>query len=215
MAEFEELQLTVSLVDNASAGLVKLNEEIKKLGGPATVSGLTSVSKQLQEIGTKLKSINLGNLGKEMSEVEKYTKLAMGALTGLTGIMYVQIRAMKEWSAEIMRWGQLAQQTGFDPATLRSMSEQMARSGINAEAAARSLSGLAEAMADLSRARSELRIKLMERLPPEYQEAMMGLLGDLGRLLNNPQGFANRIKQAGDQIFEEVRRATGSPQRAA
>jgi len=40
MPEFEELRLTVSLVDNASAGLARLNEQIKQLGsGQAVIGG--------------------------------------------------------------------------------------------------------------------------------------------------------------------------------
>ena len=55
MAEFEELRLTVSLIDNASAGLARLNQEIKNLGSGANAANMDRVKRQLDETGGKLK----------------------------------------------------------------------------------------------------------------------------------------------------------------
>ena len=57
MAEQEELRLTVTLADNASAGLAKLNEEIKQLGSGAGQQHIEKFKRETGEITGKVKQM--------------------------------------------------------------------------------------------------------------------------------------------------------------
>jgi poly(3-hydroxyalkanoate) synthetase len=58
MAEQEELRLTVNLADNASAGLQKLNEEIKQLGSGAGQQQIEEFKRETGEITAKVKGMS-------------------------------------------------------------------------------------------------------------------------------------------------------------
>ena len=60
--EQEELRLTVTLADNASAGLAKLNEEIKQLGSGAGQQHVEKFKRETTELTSKIKGMS-GEVG--------------------------------------------------------------------------------------------------------------------------------------------------------
>ncbi|HVG51155.1 MAG TPA: hypothetical protein VM867_05935, partial [Xanthobacteraceae bacterium] len=98
MAEFEELRLTVNLVDNASTGLQRIRAEIGQLTQSATqmTAGLSQASNQLTNVGKvaatttpQLRTINQemvllrrssADLGRGISQVGMSLQQGLGGL---------------------------------------------------------------------------------------------------------------------------------------
>src|SRR5262245_7396755 len=218
MAEFDELRITVNLIDNASAEFAKLNANVKQLHSGGNPQQMEQYNRALTEAKEKGESLtkNAEALGEAIG---KYIPLGVAKAVGVIGtvgyVVYTQLNKLREFAAEMSNWGTLAKQTGFGVAELRAMSEHMQRSGISAEGAARDLAGLSEAMADLGKANSQIRDRLFHRLGAPDIPAMESLLGDLGAVLDNPVAFTNRVRMALDDVYRNTLEKTGSRARAA
>ena len=98
MAEFEELRLTVNLVDNASAGLTKIRTEIGQLTNTASAmtTGLVQASASIVNFGTATQTVTpkLRTISQEMRELNRAAadtgralgQLGMAAQQGLSGL---------------------------------------------------------------------------------------------------------------------------------
>src|SRR5262245_810064 len=104
MAEYEELRLTVTLIDNASAGLVQLRQHLRGLGG-----GADALMKQVDAITQKLKPLE---------EQSKRTATAMETLA--RGVRIFTAQMIAGMASETLR-------TGIN--ILTSFTDQMVRLG--------------------------------------------------------------------------------------
>ena len=107
-------------------------------------------------------------------------------------------------------------QTGIGAGQLKELSEQLSRqAGVSIDAATSNLAGLAHAMADITRQNSELRRNALRGLQGNDRAAMEMLLGDLGRVANDPAAFGNKVKEALDNVYANVLDKTKNSTRAA
>ena len=65
MAEFEELRLTVTLIDDASAGLVTLRQHLRELGGPQTNAQLEGAALNSQHMRAMALDIHIPEVDNE------------------------------------------------------------------------------------------------------------------------------------------------------
>jgi hypothetical protein len=207
MAEYEELRLTVSLVDNASAGLAKLNEQIRQLGSGANATHLEKFKRQQEDITGKSKEMGAvveALSGKIGATILRFTSWA-GAIEGIRFGIDAATEKLREFTNAQIALAQVSAQTGIVPAQFKDMSEQMQRAGLSAAQAERNIRGIMGAMADVQRVQSEIRNRMLGRpQTPEDRQAMEGLFGDLARLANDPAAFTNRVKQAADSVYNEL-----------
>jgi len=221
MAEQEELRLIVSLTDNASTGLAKLRSEMEKLGGGKGGKGLgdefsrlgsSSMQNNIERFQRAIAGLSKGSLQPMAGLVgglgEGFVGLARGlgtvgaAFAAVGGVAYVVNRQMSEFADTMRRWGQLQNQTGFGIAPMKQMAELMRENGLGAEQIDRTLSGLAGAMARFARENRKFRGEILSQTPINQREAMSALLGELAPLVDNPQAFANKVKEIGERIRE-------------
>ena len=214
--EFQELRLSATLTDNVSAQLERIKKGLQDIGSGSGV-GLQHLKRQTAEVTAQFRELARGLTGaKGAAEGIVLAAGAAGvAVTALGAVVAREFQSLQAYANEMQRWGQLAKQTGISAADLRAMSEALERSGETAGQAATNLAGLAHAMADIGRANSELRQTLLRGLQGDNRAAMEALLGDLGRVANNPEEFANRVSQALDDVYSNILAKTGSSTRAA
>jgi uncharacterized protein (TIGR02594 family) len=215
--EYESLRLSVSLVDNVSHQIEKIKGSLAGLGGGQAGSGMDRLKRQTAELTQSLKGLS-GGFASGSEAALSFAKAGGLATAGVVamGVALVKgIGVLKEYAAGMQALGRLAEQTGIGAGQLKNMSEALQQSGLNASQAQTNLSGLAHAMADIGRANSQLRQTLLAGLGGSDRAAMEALLGDLGKVANNPAAFANRVRQALDEVYDGVLQRTKSTTRAA
>src|SRR5258708_2417919 len=153
MAEQEELRLTVNLADNASAGLAKLNEEIKQLGSGAGQQHIDRFKRETTELTNKIKGMS-GEVGEAFKGLGM---LRSGLALGAAGIALFgfeiarQSKVLIEYADQIRALNQAARQIGVNPGQFKDVQEQLKAFGISGETAAASIAAISGKIADLQR----------------------------------------------------------------
>src|SRR5262245_750038 len=141
MADFEELRLQVTLVDNASAGIAKLRTELAQLG-----LGSTAGSRLRRNNEDMANSFRF--LGLSAQQSARLVSFGAGVMTGsLMQIGHEMGRAIKmlpEWSEKMRAAGIAAQSVGASAGQYEYVVRKMQEYGMTAEAAAKSVHGLAD-----------------------------------------------------------------------
>jgi N-acetylmuramoyl-L-alanine amidase-like protein len=203
MAEQEELRLTVNLADNASAGLSKLNEEIKQLGSGAGQQHIEKFKRDTADLTTKVKgmSAEVGEAFKGLGMLR--SGLALGG-AGMALFGYELIKGTKlivEYANQIRALNQAARQIGVNPGQYKDVLEQLKAFGIDGGKAASSLANISEKMADLQRRGSQVAQELRKNAGPD-KESQANMEAYIQRL-KNAQGEAqllNTIREGGLQV---------------
>ena len=218
MAEQEELRLTVNLADNASAGLAKLNEEIKQLGSGAGQQHIEKFKRETGEITGKVKQ-----MGAEIGEAYKgLGMLRSGLALGAAGIALFgleiarQSKALVEYADKIRALNQAARAIGVNPGQFKDIQEQLKVFGISGETAAASIAAVSGKIADLQRQSSQLRLELLKNAGPD-RELIQNMNAYLDRL-TNAKTIAQRlnvIREGGLQVEANALRKGASEQEAA
>src|SRR5260370_23481275 len=154
--EQEELRLTVTLTDNASAGLEKLQAQIKELGGGGGAGGNKHVEK-LNE-GTKALTETIvkmtGSFGEAFKSLGMLRLGFIGGVAGLAAFGYEMAKPIKdlgEYSDKNRNLAQIGKNIGVDPGAIKNISEQLKVFGVSGDQAVASLSEFAAQMAELQR----------------------------------------------------------------
>jgi hypothetical protein len=216
--EQEELRLTVTLADNASAGLGKLNEEIKQLGSGASQQHIEKFKRETSELTGKIKSMT-----GEVGEAFKSLGILRGGLAaGSAGLalfgfeLVRQSKALIEYSEKIRALNQQARQIGVNPAQLKDTLEQLQAFGISGEEAASSIGAVSARIADLQRVGSQLRLDLM-RGAGHDEQSVRNMQAYLDRLTHarDITEQLNIIREGGEQVYNNARKQGYSEQEAA
>jgi hypothetical protein len=216
--EYESLRLSVSLTDNVTSQLDKIRGSLANMGGGAAGSGMERLKRQSRELGEQMKTLASGFAGSGTAATNAVKSLGLvTAGVGAASFAMVQgVRSIGEYTSKMQELGRMASQTGIGAGQLKELSDQLARNaGISIEAAGSNLRGLATAMADINRQNSELRRTALAGLQGNDRAAMEMLLGDLGRVANDPASFANKVKEALDNVYANVLDQTKNSARAA
>lgn len=213
--ETEELRLVVNLVDNASAGVEQLRQRI---GGLTSGSGGAATDKFKSELQ------NIGRISKGMASEVTQAGTAMqflggvvGGIGGTIGLAFGKIAteviksatSMDEWATKLRSMSMAARAFGIDPATFKYITEQLQQQGISAEAATRSLQGMASAAGDLVRQGSQLRFDILKNTTAESADAMDRLLTKFATAKDGVVQL-NTALEIGQQVYRNSLRQTGS-----
>ncbi|RXG91591.1 hypothetical protein [Bradyrhizobium zhanjiangense] len=216
--EQEELRLTVNLADNASAGLAKLNEEIKQLGSGASQGHVEKFKRETSELTSKIKGMT-GEVGEAFKGLGM---LRSGLAAGAAGLalfgfeMARQSKALVEYADKIRAVNQQARQFGVNPAQLKDVTEQLQAFGISAEESAASIGAISGKIAELQRQGSQLRLHMLQQAGPG-REAVENMQRFLDRLTSAKTiaDQLNIIRQGGEQVYRHALEQTHSEQEAA
>lgn len=215
MAEQEELRLTVNLADNASAGLQKLNEEIKQLGSGAGQQHIEKFKRETAEITTKVKgmSVEVGDAFKNLGMLRSGLALGGAGLALFGYEMTKQIGVVGEYAAKLRQLAQLGAKIGVDPGTIRNISDQLKIFGVSGEQAQASISKFATAMAQLQREPS-MRAGILRDTAREGVGAMNALIDKLNQT-TDVEDKLNLVRQASEAVRLNALKRGASEERAA
>ncbi|MBR0753511.1 hypothetical protein JQ604_15085 [Bradyrhizobium jicamae] len=216
--EQEELRLTVNLADNASAGLAKLNEEIKQLGSGASQRHVEKFKRETSELTAKIKGMT-GEVGEAFKGLGM---LRSGLAAGAAGLALFgfeiakQSKALIEYADKIRSVNQQARQFGVNPAQLKDVTEQLQAFGISAEESAASIGAISGKVAELQRQGSQLRLHMLQQAGPG-REAVENMQRFLDRLTSakTVADQLNIIREGGEQVYRHALEQTHSEQEAA
>ena len=192
-SEQEELRLTVSLVDHASAGIVALRNQIAGLTSGQAKQSFDTFQRQQKEMGNQIKELAGLAIGGEkalLGYIGKFGALGLAASAG--------IAAMKSYSAALTDINNLSKTLGVPAANIKNVVDQMARWGISAKDAQATVAGLTRAVVDLGRIGSPAYADLM-RKSGLYSGAMQQLVQQL-EATANAEDQINLIVKAGETI---------------
>lgn len=214
----EELRLTVNLVDNASAGLAKLREEMQQLGGGASGQAVEKFKRDQGEVNKVVKQFT-GELGDSFKAFGAMrTALGAGATAvGLFGAeMMRQMNALKEYSDKIRAIGIAARQIGADPGVLRNLIDQFTSVGLSSDDVVTSLGNVRDKIGELQRDGRELWSKMVGeagQVGSKAQASMNQFLQRLTQARSDAERL-NMIREAGENIYQNRLRDTGNQQEA-
>lgn len=160
--EQEELRLTVTLDDQASAQLASLRQTLASMSASMSSTG-TTISGKSTEAAKAVKGLHT-----ELSAVAGRAGFIGGAIGGITselaklGISIVQRASdLEGMSRAMVSMRQAAQELGTSTAQLRSNINAFREAGLSAEQAEKNLTGFTDAMVDLKMVNGQLRAELL------------------------------------------------------
>ena len=215
--ERDELRLTVTLVDNVSAGLNKIKGEFKDLTEGSGKQHPEKFKKENAEATAVLK-----RMGGEAGEVYKaFGMMRLGALGAAGGVALLGFEIAKQ----IKEWGQLADKIrgtsqvgrlfGIKPEDLRNIQEQLEAFGVSAESSMGALTKFMDRMGE------------MQRNPAMRADILRGVIRDPGAEREMEQRLAqineatsaieklNLVRQLGEDIEKNALKRGETPERAA
>jgi hypothetical protein len=162
--ELQELQLRVSLINEASAGVSRIRDDIKDL---ATGAGKTAMDKLKEEQSELAKQIKeLGELaeggGRALTGYIGKFGVAGAAMGGLAATILVGLGGLKEFADRVVDLTNKAKVIGMHPAELKSLIEQYDRLGVSAGTVEQSMAGLSNVLAQVNRIGSEKRMEMIK-----------------------------------------------------
>lgn len=216
--EQEELRLTVNLADNASAGLAKLNEEIKQLGSGASQQHVEKFKRETSELTTKIKGMT-GEVGEAFKGLGM---LRSGLAAGAAGLALFgfeimrQSKALIEYADKIRTVNQQAREFGVNAAQLKDVTEQLQAFGVSGDTAVASIGAVSAKIAELQRQGSQLRQHMLEQAGPS-RAAVENMSRFLDRLTSakTVADQLNTIREGGEQVYRHALEQTHSEQEAA
>jgi hypothetical protein len=162
--ELQELQLRVSLINEASEGVSRIRDDIKEL---ATGAGKTAMDKLKEEQSELAKQIKeLGELaeggGRALTGYIGKFGVAGAAMGGFAASILVGLGSLKEFADRVVDLTNKAKVIGMNPAELKSLIEQYDRLGVSAGTVEQSMAGLSNVLAQVNRIGSEKRMEMIK-----------------------------------------------------
>jgi hypothetical protein len=207
--EQEELKLIVTLVDNASAGLDKIVEKHKELGGPQTREAHNKMAEGTKEL-TKL----FNELTGGFENASKVFGIFRGGLVaGAAGIVGMSLATkeyigrLKELAEEMRGLNQASKQIGVDPTSMKNIIDQFEVIGVSGDQTKANMQKMSEAIADLSRQGSKLQMELLHNAgaSPQSQAAMREFINKIKEARTEEERY-NAVAQAGENIYNNAMR---------
>ncbi|MHC2399103.1 hypothetical protein ACVMGC_003647 [Bradyrhizobium barranii subsp. barranii] len=205
--EQEELKLVVSLVDNASAGLDKIVEKTKEMGGPQVKEAHEKMRRGTEELNKVFKEAS-GGFGDAFKALGTFRGGLVAGAGGLAlfGVeMTRQIGELKKWAEELRGISQAARQIGVDPAAMKNIISQFEAVGVSADQTKANLGKMSEAVADLNRQGSALRRELLHMAgpTPQAQASMREFLDKIVHARSEEERY-NAVAEARNNVLKNA-----------
>jgi len=216
----DELRLTVTLVDNASAGLRQLQGQLQSLGGGQSADNMTRMRRHIEETQRGLKPFleNIEKAGKGIipefasgmlrgaSAMTAFTLSTVGVIGGLGAVTAGIVAANKaygEMAEKMLEMGRLQTLTGINTAQQEKIVELYEQMGLKASDATRDMTGAASALADLNRVQSQIREQMLRgNMTPEQRANMERALVGLSR--QDVPGYINMARELTKNVYENM-----------
>ena len=216
--EQEELKLIITLVDNASAGLDKIVEKTKDMGGAHVKEAHAKMSEGMKELN-KIAKDATGIFGDAFKAIGSFQGGLIAGAGGLAVFGYALAKSMgefKQWAEELRGIGQAARQIGVDPASMKNIISQFQAVGVSAEQTKANLGTMADAIANLERQGSQLRQELLHMAGPGPQahRSMEEFLDKIVRARDAEEKY-NLVAEARQHVYENALREGKSAMEAA
>jgi hypothetical protein len=206
-SEQEELKLIVTLVDNASAGLDKIVEKTKEMGGPQVKEAHEKMRRGTEELNKAFKEIT-GGFGDAFKALGSFRGGLVAGAGGLAlfGVeMTRQVSELKKWAEELRGISQAAKSIGVDPASMKNIISQFEAVGVSADQTKANLGKMADAVADLNRQGSALRRELLHIAgpTPEAQANMREFLDKVVHARTEEERY-NAVAEARNNVLKNA-----------
>jgi hypothetical protein len=153
MAEFDELKLQITLVDNATAQLEVLKRSFAELGSGAQMQSLQNLRRSTNELGESMKRL-IESIQKGPEGLIKFAQGfgAVGVAVAATALGIDRlVKSLSDMSTEVVGIGNLSRRIGMQPAETRAMIEIYERAGKSATTAGREVETFAVKMDEVRR----------------------------------------------------------------
>ncbi|WP_028164124.1 hypothetical protein [Bradyrhizobium elkanii] len=211
--EEEELRLTVSLVDNASAGIAKLREEMQSLGGGATAQGVEKFKREQSALQESAKGLEgeVSNLAGGLANMGKVSATTALGVTALGYAFYKGVGFVKDWAASLREIQQVSRAIGVGGSHIKNMIEQFGAVGVSAETVVSNIAKMSDTIAEVGRAGSQLKDEMIRNAGVAGSgaaQAMKELLEQLPKLDSAEKQYT-AIAQARHNIILNLMRDQG------
>ena len=212
--EQEELRLTVSLADNASAGLEKLNEQIKQLGQGAGPQHLEKFKRETGDLQSRLKAFGQEADGAFRGLGLLRAGLGAGAVAvgTLSAAVIKQIKELGDYTDKLRAVAIAARTIGVNPGQLKNLTDQFQEVGVSADTATSGIASVSQKIAELKREGSTLKLDLLREAG--NVDNMRAYINRLENAKTVAQQL-NIIREAGEQVYNNARRRGYGEQEAA
>jgi hypothetical protein len=217
MAEFEELRLTVTLIDNASQGMAVLRQNLRILGGAENREALAKISQSLDGFGERLTTVR-DHMGKTASAAQFMSRAVVSGMATLATafISNFAVDSLKKFTDEVMRMNALSAQIGISGGAIKNIVDQLSLMGVDSGAANKVITDVTKMIADLSRLGSKTRESMMKgaisdpEAMREHIQRLVGLgsKGEIGAAINE-------VVRAYQSVVDEEFKATKNHLKAA
>jgi hypothetical protein len=157
--ESEELRLSVTLDDQATAGLQKLREALQQVGSMPAITGLQRAGRTADEYGDRLKQLTAGAEKATLAQLAlaRGIRNVAGSMTSLVGAT-LGLRAIENFSQKMVQLEGTAKAFGTTVGVMRSFTDQANRFGVETDRAAEMLTNFLDVQAEVMRAGSRARV---------------------------------------------------------
>jgi hypothetical protein len=203
MPEQDELRLTVSLVDNASAGIVALRGQIAQLGSGATAGQMEKFKRSQEEMGKQIKELTELTLGGEKAMVGFIGKLGAAGAAAT-----VVIGAMTEAANKMHEFRRAGETLGIPAEHIKNIVDQLRKMNIGNEEANQLVDGLSRRWAELTRVNSSARQDLLAR-QGEFTDEVAKTIDEISKL-SDTEDIANAVRRNAENVRQNAfNRASG------
>jgi hypothetical protein len=192
-SEREELQLTVSLVDNASAGIVALKNNIQQLTSGQTAASFETFRRQHRAMGDQIKELTAAAIGGEkamLGYISRFGALGLAASAG--------VASMKSYAQSMADINRMSQTLGVSREQIKSVVDQWTAVGASTQEAEDQLRSFTQAVVDLNRRGSPQFQELLHHAGG-FEDQMVALVRQVGAA-STAQDKLNLVTQAGEAV---------------
>jgi hypothetical protein len=212
--EDQELQLKVTLDDQASAQLAQISRALAELGGSS--GGIGHATARIGEFEKALGSLGRQSLGVGRTAVE--LAKAIGPMPVALGTLAYQFtrssEATKQWSDTLVASANAARAAGVSIGEFRGIVSSMRQSGISAEAASTMIVRFTKAYGELMLMGSNRREQLIQIAGPQFAGDMMMAIKRVGELQTDTEKL-QYIQEIGENVYRNELTKSGDAMLAA
>jgi len=214
--EQQELQLRVTLDDQATAQLQQIRQALASIGATTGSGGLARVTGGLSDFDKALGSLGRSALG--VGKIATDLAKTIGPLPVALGTLAYQLNrsseATKAWGEQLISTANMARAAGISIGEFRGIVAGMRGQGVSTEAASAMIVKFTHAYGELMLQGSARRQQLIKIAGPEFAGNMMRAIRQIGTLRTDTEKL-NYIRQMGENVYRNELIKSGDQMLAA
>jgi hypothetical protein len=214
--EQQELQLRVTLDDQASAQLQQIRQALASIGVTAGGGPMARVTSHVSEFDKALGALGRTALGVGKTAVD--LAKTIGPLPVALGTLAYQLNrsteATKAWGDQLVATSNAARMAGISVGDFKGIISGMRAQGVSAESASAMIQRFTQAYGQLMLQGSQRRQQLVQLAGPEFANNMMNAIRHIGALRTDTEKL-NYIRQMGENVYRNELAKSGDAQLAA